>query len=112
LARNYKKKLEFSGPLYRSSKKFKDRIELVFDHAQRGLVITENEQGNGFQIAAEDRVFKSAVVRVRGSRLVVSHPLITNPQAIRYAFSNTAQATLFNVEGLPAPSFRTDDWNR
>jgi len=111
-ARNYKKKLEFSGPLYRSSKKFKDRIELVFDHAKRGLVITEREQGNGFQIAGEDRVFKSAVVRVTGSRLVVSHPLITNPQAVRYAFSNTAQATLFNVEGLPAPSFRTDDWNR
>jgi sialate O-acetylesterase len=112
LARNYKKKLEFSGPLYRSSKKFKDRIELVFDHATSGLVLTQREQGNGVQIAGEDRIFRSAVVRVRGNRLIVTHPAITNPQAVRYAFSNTAQATLFNIEGLPSPSFRTDDWNR
>ena len=110
LAKNYKKDVEYSGPLYRARKKFKDSIELMFDHAQSGLVLIGREEGNGFQIAGQDRVFRQAEVRVVGSRLVVSHPDITNPEAVRYAFRNTAQATLFNVAGLPSPSFRTDDW--
>jgi sialate O-acetylesterase len=36
---------------------------------------------------------------------------VKNPVAVRYAWGNTAEATLFNAEGLPASSFRTDDWN-
>ncbi len=112
LAKNYGKKLEFSGPLYRSSKKFKERIELTFDHAPNGLVLIGREEGNGFLIAGENREFKPADVRVEGRKLVVSNVEIANPQAVRYAFRNTAEATLFNTAGLPAPSFRTDDWSR
>jgi sialate O-acetylesterase len=112
LAQTYGTNLECSGPLYRSSKKFKDRIELSFDHARGGLVLIGAEQGNGFQIAGDDRIFKYAEVRVKGSRLVISNPEIVDPQAVRYAFSDIPQATLFNTEGLPSPSFRTDDWNR
>ena len=34
---------------------------------------------------------------------------VLEPVAARYAWSNTAKATLFNREGLPASSFRTDN---
>lgn len=112
LAKQYGKKLSYSGPLYRSSKKFRDRIELFFDNAAGGLVVTQTESGNGFLIAGADSVFRPAEVRVRGNRLIVSQSALTNPRAVRYAFSNTAQATLFNADGLPSPSFRTDDWSR
>ena len=30
--------------------------------------------------------------------------------AVRYAFRNVPEATLFNTSGIPASSFRTDDW--
>jgi sialate O-acetylesterase len=30
--------------------------------------------------------------------------------AVRYAWDNTAEPTLFNKAGLPASSFRTDAW--
>jgi len=40
----------------------------------------------------------------------VTNPEIPHPIAVRYAFSNAPEATLFNTAGLPAPSFRTDDW--
>jgi sialate O-acetylesterase len=30
--------------------------------------------------------------------------------AVRYGFEDCPPATLFNTEGLPASSFRTDDW--
>ncbi|RPH35233.1 glycosyl hydrolase family 2, partial [bacterium] len=110
LAKTYSKKVAFSGPLYKSMKKKKGSIELYFDHAGKGLILRTGPHGNGFQIAGPDSIFLDARVQVRGSSLVVSHPDIANPQAVRYAFSNTAEGTLFNRESLPAPSFRTDAW--
>jgi sialate O-acetylesterase len=61
-------------------------------------------------VAGEDKVFKKAIVKIEGSKLVVSHPEITKPVAVRYAWSNTDEGTLFNKDGLPSSSFRTDDW--
>ncbi|HTO94823.1 MAG TPA: hypothetical protein VMM80_10605, partial [Bacteroidota bacterium] len=112
LERVYGKALTASGPLLRSVKRYDDRIELRFAGAQGGLVLTQNEQGNGFTIAGGDSVFYPADVVVRGDRLIVSGGDVKRPQAVRYAFTNTAQATLFNGEGLPASSFRTDAWDR
>jgi len=112
LRKNYGKDLPCSGPLYRSCRRYRDGVELFFDHALAGLVLVGREEGNGFQIAGEDRVFKPADVRVKGTTLVVFNAEISNPQAVRYAFRNTSQATLFNTAGLPSPSFRTDDWDR
>jgi sialate O-acetylesterase len=110
--KNYRKDVVFSGPQYRSSKSYADRMELSFDHAGKDLVLVGREEGSGFVVAGEDRVFRPACVRVSGSTLVVSHPDIRNPQAVRYAFTNTSQATLFNTAGLPCSSFRTDEWGR
>jgi sialate O-acetylesterase len=110
LAKTYGKKSVSSGPLYRSMKIVGDRIELSFGDVAGGLVLTGSERGNGFQIAGEDRVFRNADVAVRRSGLIVSSPLVKRPLAVRYAFGNTSQATLFNTGGLPSSSFRTDDW--
>jgi sialate O-acetylesterase len=36
---------------------------------------------------------------------------VPNPAAVRYAWSSTSPwANLFNKDGLPAQTFRTDDW--
>ena len=110
LANTYKKDVTCSGPLYRSMKKFKGKIELSFSHAEKGLVLTGGPSGNGFEVAGPDHIFRNAVVQVRGRTLMVSSPDIAKPEAVRYAFSNTAAATLFNTDGLPASSFRTDGW--
>ncbi len=110
LAKTYKKNVPYSGPMYKSMKKLKRRLELSFEHAERGLVLIGGMLGNEFQIAGSDRMFRSAVVQVHGSKLIVTNPDIANPEAVRYAFTNTSTATLFNMDGLPASSFRTDDW--
>ncbi len=110
LAKTYGMEIPYSGPLFKSDKWHKGRIELLFEHAEGGLEVEEGTQGNGFQIAGPDRVFKRAIVRVRGNRLILSNPEIVWPLAVRYAFTNAPEATLFNKDGLPAPSFRTDDW--
>ena len=110
LAKTYQISIPFSGPIYRSMRTEKNRIILSFEHAGRGLVL--RKKASGFQIAGEDRVFKDATVVVNGDKLVVSHRDIRKPVAVRYAFSNAPEATLFSKEGLPASSFRTDDWSR
>jgi len=113
LAKTYKKNVAYSGPIYKSMKKRTGSIELLFDHAEKGLVLTGGAHGSGFQVAGLDHVFKEVPpgwIKVLANKLVVSHPDVANPEAVRYAFSNTPDATLFNTDGLPAPSFRTDDW--
>ena len=43
--------------------------------------------------------------------MVVSSAEVTQPASVRYAWSNAAPwANLFNKDGLPAQTFRTDDW--
>ena len=110
LAKTYRRNVAYSGPLYKSMRTRNGMIEVFFDRAEKGLVLTGSPGGHGIQIAGGDRQFRMAIVSVRGSKLIVSHPDIAIPVAVRYAFSNTPEATLHNTEGLPAPSFRTDDW--
>jgi sialate O-acetylesterase len=110
LAKTYKENVAYSGPIFKSARKVKEGIEVSFRYADKGLVLIGGTRGNGFQIAGADHVFRSANVVVRGSKLLVSNPDVPKPEAVRYAFSNTPDATLFNTDGLPASSFRTDSW--
>ena len=112
LGKTYGRPGEYSGPIYAGSRNKNGRIAITFDHAGRGLVLKPGTQGNGFQIAGPDSVFRDARVSVQGKTVFVWHPAIPKPQAVRYAFTNTAGGTLFNKEGLPASSFRTDTWPR
>ncbi len=110
LAKTYGKPIPYSGPLLSKAVVRKDRVELRFTHAEKGLLVKPVAGKNGFQVAGDDRVFRDAVVKVVGSTLQVSHPDIQHPVAVRYAFTDAPDATFFNRAGLPAPSFRTDTW--
>jgi sialate O-acetylesterase len=111
LAKIYNKKVVYSGPIYKSMKASEDNIVLTFDYAKNGLIIKELNGENNFQIAGKDKIFKNALVKVQGNKLIVLSNEVKNPVAVRYAFTNTSEATLFNKEGVPASSFRTDDWD-
>ena len=110
LAKIYNKKIDYSGPVYKSMKVEKDKIKLTFDFAKSGLVLKELNGENNFMIAGADKVFKKAKIKIDGNRLIVFSDEVENPVAVRYAFTNISEATLFNKFGLPASSFRTDDW--
>ena len=111
LAKNYHKNIYYSGPLYKSMKIVKDKIILSFKYADGGLLIKDKNGETNFLIAGDNKVFKKANVEVKGKTLVVYNPEILKPVAVRYAWSNTSEATLFNKKDLPASSFRTDDWD-
>jgi sialate O-acetylesterase len=110
LAKTYNKKVNYSGPVYKSMKVEKDKIKLTFDFAKSGLVLKELNGENNFMIAGSDKVFKKAKIKIDGNKLIVFSDEVKNPVAVRYAFTNISEATLFNKFGLPSSSFRIDDW--
>jgi sialate O-acetylesterase len=110
LANTYDTKVEYSGPLYSGYKIEGDKIRIFFSHAGRRLV-TKDEKPKGFTIAGKDRKFVWTDAQIEGTTVVVSSHLIKDPVAVRYAWDVFPKYNLYNMEGLPASPFRTDDWN-
>ncbi|MBK7106487.1 MAG: glycosyl hydrolase family 2 [Ignavibacteriae bacterium] len=108
LAKDYEKNIVYSGPLYKSFTISENKIEIEFDNIGTGLVIKDEK--NQFLISGEDKKFVNAKSKIENNKLIVWCDKVKNPVAVRYAWHNNAEATLFNIEELPASSFRTDSW--
>jgi sialate O-acetylesterase len=109
LAKDYNKKVVCSGPVFKRTKVEGDRIRVYFDYAGTGLA-AESGGLSGFEVAGADKVYHPAEAEIKGKQLLVRSNLVKAPVSVRYAWSNTAAATLFNKEGLPASSFRSEAW--
>lgn len=110
LAKDYAgENIVYSGPLYKSMKIEKNKIRLFFDHVGKGLMAKGDELTH-FEIAGADRQFFPARAKIDGKTVVVSSNPVKKPVAVRFAFQNTNEPNFFNKAGLPASSFRTDDW--
>jgi sialate O-acetylesterase len=110
LEKTYNKKIDsFSGPLYKSMKIENNRIRLFFD--TYGELSAREGHLSEFIIAGEDKAFVPASAEIDGDTVVVWSDQVQKPVAVRYAWKNWTTASLFNKAGLPASSFRTDDWN-
>ena len=107
----YGKKVEYSGPAYKSMSPANGgtAIRLAFDHVGGGLT-AKDEKLTGFAIAGEDRKFVWADAKIVGKTVVVSSPEVPHPAAVRYAWHINPVCNLYNKAGLPASPFRTDDW--
>ena len=101
----------YSGPMYASHEVEGGSIRLAFDHVHGGLEIgREGGALSHFTIAGEDQVFHPAIAVINGATIAVSCEAVGHPVAVRYAWGAADQPNLRNAEGLPSPSFRTDDW--
>ncbi|MEP7324174.1 MAG: sialate O-acetylesterase, partial [Saprospiraceae bacterium] len=109
LAKNYNVDVPYSGPLFKSMIKENNKIKVTFDHINGGLEIKGNKP-ELYKIAGENKQFIDAKVEVEEDGLVFSSDVVTDPVAVRYAFTNISEGNLFNKAGLPASPFRTDDW--
>jgi len=111
LAKDYgKKNVVYSGPIYKSMKVEGDKIRLTFDYTGSGLKTMDGKEISHLTIAGVDKKFVEAKGIIDGNTVVVSSDTVKEPVALRYGWSNTAEPNLANKEGLPASSFRTDDW--
>jgi len=103
------KDLVHAGPTYAAMAPDGNRIRLSFKNVGGGLTV-RGEALKGFAVAGEDRKFAWADARIEGDAVVVGSDAVPAPVAVRYAWGNNPEATLYNREGLPAVPFRTDDW--
>ena len=111
-----------SGPLYRKHTVNGGTIRVEFDNVGGGLIVGSKQgleptkqDSNGklarFAIAGADKQWHWADAKIDGDVIVVSSPKVTQPVAVRYAYTmNPTGANLYNKEGIPASPFRTDSW--
>lgn len=106
----YDQELVYSGPIYRSANVVDGRVVVSFDYVGSGLV-AKGGTLHEFAIAGPDKQFMWANAEIEGDHVVVWHPAIHQPAAVRYAWAdNPEHANLYNEEGLPASPFRADEW--
>ena len=110
LANDYGRRVVHSGPIYRQCAFKEGRARLKFAHVGGGLATRDGSAPSHFEIAGADKVFRPATTVIEGNELIVWSDTVANPKAVRYAFTSGAGPNFMNKEGLPASSFRTDNW--
>ena len=107
----YEKPVEYYGPTYETHVVEGSNVRVSFAHVGRGLAQKHGDTLQGFALAGEDKQFRWADARIDGATVVLSSPEVTKPVAVRYALgTKRAWANLFNADGLPGMTFRTDAW--
>lgn len=107
LAKVYNQKnVVASGPLPDGYEIDGEEVVLSFRYAT-GLN-ANGEELKGFAISGADQKWLPAKARIEGDQVVVWHPDLKQPKAVRYAWADHPEANLVNGAGLPASPFRTD----
>ncbi|NGM61276.1 sialate O-acetylesterase [Sphingobacterium sp. SGG-5] len=102
--------LSYRSPEFKSLNQIDEKLIVRFNYAKDGLN-TFGRELNNFKIAGEDRVFYPAKAEIVLNSVELSSPEVSHPIAVRYAFENYAESTLFGINGQPVSSFRSDDWD-
>ena len=112
LARNQtygEKNVVASGPVFKQMKIEGNKAILTFDNVDGGLMSHDGQPLTWFGIAGHDGRFVDGDAKIVGDTLEVSSTDIDKPEAVRFAWRETAQPNFCNKAGLPAEPFTTDD---
>ena len=99
-----------SGPQYASYEIEGNAVRLRFRDVGGGLTAHDDKPLTHFTIAGADPKFVAAKATVDGDTIVVRSQSIDQPVAVRFAWGSGDMPNLSNKDGLPASSFRTDQW--
>ncbi len=105
----YGQKVETSGPMLKNHEVRGNEVVLNFTHTEGGVVAKEN-QLKGFAVCGENKKWVKAEAKLDGDKVVVYSAEVAAPIAVRYAWADNPEFSLFNGAGLPASPFRTDDF--
>jgi len=105
----YGEKIDYAGPIYKKMQAKDGQVILSFEHTNGGLESRGGEL-TGFAICGPERNWVWAKAEIRGDNVVVSSPQVSQPEAVRYGWSDFPVVNLWNKAGLPATPFRTDDF--
>ena len=104
LVNQYGSDLNPLGPILISSSTEKSNVKLEFENVGFGLILQQSKV-NQFEIAGEDMKFFKANTSISKNKLILNSKNVSLPKYVRYAWSDTPQATLFNSDNFPASSF-------
>lgn len=94
------------GPVPGKTRIIGNTVTVAFEHAESGLMAKDGDL-TGFEIADADGQWHPANATINGSTVAVSSSAVTQPTAVRYAWTANPNASLYNKAGLPASPFRT-----
>jgi len=104
------KGIYYAGPAYQSHIVKDGKIIIQFKNAENGIT-SYYKPVTLFEVAGSDKVFYPAEALITKEKgITVWSDKVKEPVAIRYAFKNWVKGEIYNNEGLPMSSFRTDDW--
>jgi sialate O-acetylesterase len=109
LAKEYGRKIEFTGPMYQSMKINANKIEITFSNVGKGLSLVVAGGNTGFYIAGDDEKYYKANATVNGDKLTISSVQVPKPKNVRFNWTENPFQTLFNSIGIPAMPFRTNN---
>ena len=105
LAKDYNQEgIAYSGPICIAAKLDGDKIVLDFTIGSSSLV-AGNSGLKEFELVFHDESTKEVVASIKNNKIVLENPHSKLPKAVRYAWKNGSEATLFNSAGLPASTF-------
>ncbi|HZZ42761.1 MAG TPA: sialate O-acetylesterase [Tepidisphaeraceae bacterium] len=104
----YGRDVAYEGPTYKSMKVDGNKAIVKFAHA-KGLM-TKGGEVKGFMIAGEDKKFVPAEAKLDGETVIVTAASVEKPVAVRYAWADAPESSLYNAADLPGVPFRTDNW--
>ncbi len=107
LANDYGKTVAFRGPAFQGASPETGGMRIDFNEG--GLVMKPGA-GTGFEVAGQDKIFYPAQVIIEGKTIVASAKAVSQPVAVRYAWKNDPNVTLYDKSGLPSAPFRSDRW--
>lgn len=103
------KAIKHLSPRFESQEIKENGILLKFKNIELGLYTFDTLKD--FEIAGEDKVFHPANAKIVDRKtILVTNEKVPNPVAVRYAWRNFVEASLFDNNLLPISSFRTDHW--
>ncbi len=105
LAKDYHKKIVYSGPIFKSVNFKNSAAEITFEHLDTSL----KHSLTGFTIAGSDGKFVPANAMVVGKTVVVSAKEIDKPEVVRFNWTETPSSNFYGSTGLPALPFRTNN---
>ncbi len=108
LALDYGRKIEHSGPIFKSMERRGDKLLVEFEHAGKGLETKDGGPAKGFAICGSDGNFVWADAVIENGKIILSSPSVKKPLEARYAWADNPDCNLSNKDGLPAAPFRTD----
>lgn len=107
LAKQYGKKIAYSGPVYKSMESKDGKAMLSFDYVTKGLSCPDDHVV-GFTVAGNDGVFYPATAAIKGKKIELTSKDVDQIKYVRYGWEKYGKTNLYNGAGLPASPFRTD----